>query len=393
MSGFKVSERMEKAPFLPFHRPTIYERHIQAVGDTLRSGWLSSARKVEEFERAFAKRVGAKYAVAVNSCTAALHLALICLKVGPGDEVITSPITFVSAVSVIEHAGACPVFVDVLQEDLTIDPESVRRKITKKTKLIIATHFAGFPAHMDELEKAAGERGIPVITDAAHAIEAVYHGRPSGKLGKAACYSFYPTKNITTGEGGMLTTDDLAMADQARSLRMHGVTKSAWDRYGPGGYKHWDVTELGWKYNMSDIQAALGLAQLQDMEAWMGTRTMLDGAYRNYIDRTLADVLSPKDEDLMPARHLFVIRVQNRDAVMDEIQRRGVGVGVHFRAVYRLKYYQDKYKVSKTAFPVAEKASREVLSLPLYPTMAVSDVYRVIKTFEEVLRDIQHKMC
>jgi dTDP-4-amino-4,6-dideoxygalactose transaminase len=384
---------MDKVPFLPFHRPSIYERHIQAVADTLRSGWLSSAKKVEEFEKAFAKRVGAKHAVAVNSCTAALHISLLCLKIGPGDEVITSPITFVSAVSVIEHVGATPVFADVLPEDLTIDPMDVQKKITKRTKLIIATHFAGFPAHMDEIEKVAEKRGIPLVTDAAHAIETIYHGRKSGQLGRAACYSFYPTKNITTGEGGMLTTDDEAMADQARSLRMHGVTKSAWDRYGPGGYKHWDVVELGWKYNMSDIQAALGLAQLQDIDPWLGTRTMLDGAYRNYIDRTLVDVLSPLDEDILPARHLFVIRVQNRDRVMDEVQKRGVGVGVHFRAVYRLKYYQAKYKVPRTAFPVAEKASGEVLSLPLYPAMQVPDVYRVINTLMSVVRDIQHKMC
>lgn len=392
MSGFKGGKSVDKTPFLPFHRPTIYDHHIQAVSATLRSGWLSSAKKVEEFEKVFARKVGAKYAVAVNSCTAALHLSLLCLKIGPGDEVITSPITFVSAVSVIEHVGAMPVFVDVLPEDLTIDPGDVLRKITKRTKLIIATHFAGFPAHMDELEKVAGERGIPLVTDAAHAIETVYHGRKSGKLGQAACYSFYPTKNITTGEGGMLTTGDAAMAARARSLRMHGVTKSAWDRYGPGGYKHWDVVELGWKYNMSDIQAALGLSQLQDIDSWMGTRTMLDGTYRNYIDRTLVDILAPLDKDLVPARHLFVIRVQDRDRVMGEVQKRGVGVGVHFRAVYRLKYYQAKYRISRAAFPVAEKASNEVLSLPLYPAMQVSDVYRVIKTLESTIRDIQRKM-
>lgn len=377
---------MSQPPFLQFHRPSIYDRHIRAVTEALRSGWLSSAKKVEEFEASFAQAVGADHAVAVNSCTAALHLSLICLGVGAGDEVITSPITFVSAVSVIEHAGATPVFADVCPEDLTIDPESVRRKITNRTKVIVATHFAGFAAHMDELEKIAGEHKIQIVTDAAHAIEVVYRGRLSGQLGKISCYSFYPTKNITTGEGGMLTTNDERIAEQARSLRMNGVTKSAWDRYGPGGYKHWDVVRLGWKYNMSDIQAALGLAQLEDMELWLERREWFDQAYRTILNRTLANPISPKDEpNSRWARHLFVVRVQDRDQVMDRIQRRGVGVGVHFRAVYRLKYYQDKYSVPLDACPVAEKASQEVLSLPLYPAMEVQDVSRAVDTLHDAI--------
>lgn len=371
---------MSELPFLQFHRPTIYDAHIQAVAATMRSGWLSSARKVVEFEAAFAKRVGAQHAVAVNSCTAALHVSLICLGVGPGDEVITSPITFVSAVNVIEHAGATAVFADVCPEDLTIDPESVRWNITPRTKAIIATHFAGFPAHMEELESIANEHGIFLITDAAHAIEVVYRGRPSGQLGKIACYSFYPTKNITSGEGGMLTTDSPELAEEARSIRMNGVTKSAWDRYGPGGYKHWDVIRLGWKYNMSDIHAALGLAQLEDMDGWLGKRGVLDAAYRRLIDRNVATPLEPDETGMTWARHLFVVRVKNRDQVMDRIQRRGVGVGVHFRAVYKLTYYQDKYTVPPGECPVADKASDEVLSLPLYPSMDVTDVYRAVDT-------------
>ena len=380
---------MDSSEFLPFHRPTIYDSHVQAVAGALRSGWLSSAQKVEEFEKAFALTVGGRHAVAVNSCTAALHLTLLCLKVGPGDEVITSPITFVSAVSVIEHVGAVPVFADVCPEDLTIDPISVREKITTKTKVIVATHFAGFPAHMDELETIAGELGIYLITDAAHAIETVYRGRPSGQLGKVACYSFYPTKNITTGEGGMIVTDDASVADQARSLRMHGVTKSAWDRYGPGGYKHWDVVELGWKYNMSDIQAALGLAQLAEIDLWLGKRVMLDNAYRAFVDRNAVFPLEPSSAGVRWARHLFVVRVQNRDCVMSEVQRRGIGVGVHFRAVYRLKYYQEKYRIPEDALPVAEKASNEVLSLPLYPTLQVGHVYQVLDVLHKVIRDVR----
>jgi dTDP-4-amino-4,6-dideoxygalactose transaminase len=377
---------MSELPFLQFHRPSISEHHIEAVAETMRSGWLSSARKVLEFEKAFAEVVGAEHAVAVNSCTAALHVSLICLGVGQGDEVITSPITFVSAVNVIEHVGATPVFADVCPEDLTIDPESVIRKITPRTKLIIATHFAGFPAHMQELEEIAEQNGIALITDAAHAIETAYRGRPSGRLGKIACYSFYPTKNITTGEGGMLTTASAEIAEQARSIRMNGVTKSAWDRYGPGGYKHWDVIRLGWKYNMSDIHAALGLSQLKDMGAWLRKRTVLETAYRGLVDHNLALPLSPDEIGMIWARHLFVVRVKDRDKVMDRIQRRGVGVGVHFRAVYRLKYYQDKYHVSPDMFPVAEKASEEVLSLPLYPSMEIGDVEMAVDALHKTIR-------
>ena len=365
--------------FLPFHRPTIYDHHVQAVADAVRSGWLTSAGKVDEFEKAFAKEVGGKHAVAVNSCTAALHLALIGLGIKPGDEVITSPITFASAVNVIEHVGATPVFADVRQQDLTLDPKSVRGKVTHKTALVIATHFAGFPADMDGLESV----GIPIVTDAAHAIEAAYHGRPSGQLGVAACYSFYATKNITTGEGGMLVTDNEVLADRARILRLHGMTKDAWNRYGPEGYKHWDIVEPGWKYNMSDINAALGLSQLQDMEAWLGKRTILSMAYRNYLKGVV--ILTPADDDVRLAHHLFVIRIQDRDRIMGEVQKRGIGVGVHFRAVHRLKYYQEKYKLPEGSLPIAEKASDEVLSLPLYPSMEVFDVYRAIKVLEEAI--------
>ena len=377
---------MEDRPFLPFHRPTVYDHHVQAVEKALRSGWLTSAARVDEFERSFAARVGARYAVAVNSCTAALHLAMVSLGVGPGSEVVTSPVTFVSAVNVIEQAGAVPVFADVLPDDLTIDPESVRRRISPRTKLIVATHFAGFPAHMDELKQVVGERGIPILTDAAHGIETVYRDCPSGQLGRAACYSFYATKNITTGEGGMLVTDDADLASRARTLRLHGMTEGAWNRYGLDGYRHWDVEELGWKYNMSDLQAALGLAQLEDMDSWLGKRVMLSNAYREYLDKRLLKLVEPGEErGTRWARHLLVVRVPDRDRVMDRMQKRGVGIGVHFKAVHRLSYYRKRYPALEGTLPEAERASDEVLSLPLYPSMEISDVYRVLKALHAVL--------
>lgn len=374
--------------FLPFHRPTVLEHHVQAVADTLRSGWLTSAGKVDEFERAFAKRVGAAHAVAVNSCTAALHLALVAVRILPGDEVITSPITFVSAVNVIEHMGAVPVFADVLPDDLTLDPESVRAKISTKTKAIIATHFAGLPAHMDALEAVAKPWGVPIITDAAHAIETVYHGRRSGQLGQAACYSFYATKNITTGEGGMLATDDEALAARVRTLRLHGMSKDAWNRYGPGGYRHWDVEEPGWKYNMSDIQASLGLAQLADMDAWLEERAAIEKSYLRMMPPGAALTLRSGDTNVVSARHLFVIRVAHRDRIMEDMQSRGIGVGVHFRAVHRLRYYQKKYRLRDGCLPIAERASDEVLSLPLYPSLDSADVCRVVEVFKESVEKV-----
>lgn len=371
-------------PFLPFHRPTILPHHVKAVATAVRSGWLTSAGKVDEFEAAFAKIVGAKHAIAVNSCTAAIHLALIALGVGPGDEVITSPITFASAVNVIEHVGAVPIFVDVNPENLTIDPDRVRDAITMKTRMIVATHFAGFPAEMDELDRISKETGIPVVTDAAHAIETEYHGRPSGRLGKAACYSFYATKNITTGEGGMLTTDDDKLAARVRTLRLHGMTKDAWKRYGPEGYKHWDIVEPGWKYNMSDINAALGLAQLGDIGPWLRKRAVLTNTYSSGLKKAkMLPVFAP---NITSALHLLVVRVPGRDRVMGEMQRNGIGVGVHFRAVHRLKYYSEKYRIPKSALPISEKASREVLSLPLYPAMYLTDVDRVIDVLESILK-------
>ena len=360
--------------FLPFHRPTISERHVRAVSKAVRSGWLTSAGKVVEFENAFAKRVGAKYAIAVSSCTAALHLALIAKGVAPGDEVITSPITFASAVNVIEHVGAKPVFVDVLPEDLTINPYRVKDAITKRTKLIIATHFAGWPAHMFELHEFA--KSIPIIADAAHGIETEYWGVKSGGIGEMSAYSFYATKNITSGEGGMLTTHDARLAERARLLRLHGMTKGAWDRYGPSGYKHWDITEPGWKYNLGDVQAALGLAQLEDMDGWLEKRVVLDRAYRKLLDG-IVPCLIGRERNTKAAHHLFVVFVPKRDLVMDIMQRMGVGVGVHFRAVHLLEYYRKKYRLAGT-LPVSENASDHVLSLPLYPSMTLRDVRRVV---------------
>lgn len=382
---------MNDKPFFPFHRPTVTDRHIQAVVETLKSGWLTSAGKCQELEREFAKKVGAKHAVAVNSCTAALHLALEWALKGKKDaeggppEVITSPITFVSAVNVIEQAGAVPVFCDVRHEDLTIDSSKIKRLITMRTRAIMATHLAGFPCQMDEIERIGAELNLPVISDAAHGVETKFHGRPSGDLGDASCYSLYATKNITCGEGGVLTTQHDGLAEYAKCMRQHGMDKDAWKRYSVEGYKHWDIEEPGWKYNLSDIQAALALAQLDDMESWHKKRQELVEVYEKNLDPSVSWKLSPKDKDVVSAYHLFIVRVPNRDRVMEEMQKHGIGVGIHFRAVHRLKYYQNRYKIHPSEMPIAEMASREVISLPLYPSMTTEDVKKILKVFHEII--------
>lgn len=376
---------------IPFHRPTIDVDDLKAVEECLLSGWLTTGPKALAFERAFAERVDGRHAVSLNSCTAALHLSLLSLGIGPGDEVITSPITFASTANVILHVGAMPVFADVEPERLTLDPNSVESGLTAKTKAIIPVHFAGHPCDMDAFMRLGKERHIPIIADAAHAIETEQGGKRSGTMGDVICYSFYANKNITTGEGGMAVTQKKAIADKMRILRLHGMTRDAWKRYVPGAYKHWDVVALGWKYNMSDIQAALGLSQLKRMDEWWKRREALTQMYHAALKdipgiQTLKDRLSDKS-----ARHLFVILVDqdagiSRDQVMEGLQKQGIGVGVHFRALHLMKHYQT-IGFERGLCPVAEDASDRILSLPLFPSMFDSDVEQVA----EALRDIMER--
>lgn len=377
--------------FIPFHRPTVKPEHAEAVNKVLLSGWLATGKVCAQFEEEFAQYVGSRYAVAVNSCTAALHLALLGSGISPEKkdlaEVITSPITFVSAVNVIAHVGARPVFCDIRSDDLTLDPAQLESLITLRTRAIIATHLAGYPCQMDQIEAIAAKHGISVITDAAHGIETTFHGKHSGQLGRAACYSFYATKNMTTGEGGMLATSEEWLASYARRMRLHGMDQDAWKRYGPAGYKHWDVEEPGWKYNMPDTAAALGLCQLRELDGWMSHRIKIASMYEQAFENDdRVQLMDSPDRSSTPALHLFVIRIKKRDQAMQMIQERGVGVGVHFRAVHRLKYMQGH--VLDMPLPQAEAASDEVLSLPLYPTLTVDQAARVIETVRGVLQEL-----
>lgn len=377
--------------FLRFHRPTLGDEEERAVLDVLRSGWLTTGSRTKELEARFAAYRSCGRAVGTNSCTAALHLALLALGIGPGDEVVTSPITFPSTANVIIHCGATPVFCDVQEDTLNIDPEALAAALTLRTRAVIVVHFAGHPCDMDEILAICDARGIAVIEDAAHAVEAEYRGRPTGSLGRVAAFSFYATKNITSGEGGMLTTNDTALADKAQILGLHGISRDAWKRYGDEGYKHWEVVAPGYKYNMSDLQAALVNVQLDRIDEFWRRRAALSRLY----DEGLRDVLGVDPLSRRPyvkaAYHLYVVRVRpeaglSRDEFLDALFARGIGAGVHFRAVHLQPYYAETYGHRRGLLPRAEAAGDAVVSLPLYPSLRERDVARVVEACRSVVR-------
>ena len=372
--------------FLMFNRPSLGEEEERAVVEVLRSGWMTTGPKTKELERAFAEYRGVKHAVGLSSCTAALHLALVGLDVGPGDEVIISPITFASAANVILHTGARPVFCDVQPDTLNLDPERLPALIGPRTRAIMAVHFAGHPCDMDEIMAAARRADgspVPVIEDAAHTVEAEYRGRPAGSLGRCAAFSFYATKNITTGEGGMLLTDDDELAERAAVLSLHGISRDAWKRYAAGAYRHWEIVALGFKYNMSDILAAIGLEQLKKVGRFREARRHWAEAY----DAALGGVPGLRLPACRPyvrhSHHLYPVRVTgearlSRDQVMAALNERGIGVGVHFRAVHLHQYYREELGFRPGVCPVAEEAGEQLLSLPLFPDLREQDVERVV---------------
>lgn len=377
--------------FLPLSRPSIGEAEIAAVVDCLRSGWITSGPRVAEFERRFAETVGAQHAVAVSSATAGLHLAFLAADVGPDDEVVTSPLTWASTGNMILAVGARPVFADVDPATLNVDPSAVERVITARTRAIVPVHFAGQPADLDPLRALAARRGVALIEDAAHALGTTYRDRPIGGGSTAAVFSFHPIKAITTGEGGMVTTDDGDYADRLRLLRFHGITRDAWKRYGKHGSPDYEIVALGYKYNLTDLQAALGIAQLARLEEFVAARTRIAAWYADRL-RGL-DAVTMLDPVAYPARHawhLLVVRLRldalrvDRDDVMGELLAANIGVGLHFKALHLHRLYRDD--AVTTALPHATAASHAILSLPLFPAMVEDDVRDVVDTLADVLR-------
>lgn len=380
-----------RAEFLPFHRPWIDESAIKAVVEVLESGWLTRGAKTEAFERAFGAYVGARHAIGLSSCTAGLHLALVTLGIGPGDEVITSPITFPASANVVVHQGARPVFADVDPDTLNIDPARIEARITPRTRAILPVHFAGHPCRMDAILALARRHGLSVVEDAAHAIESACSTGKVGSIGDFTAFSFYATKNLTTGEGGLLTTDDDDLAERARLLSLHGISKDAWKRYASDGPLHWETLAPGYKYNMFDIQAALGLAQFEFLESWWRVRADYVRRYR----AALADVpevrVLGEEAGVRHAHHLFVIVLDTdrlrggRDAIMTDLRAEGIGTGVHFRSLSLHPFYRDRYEFKPGELPVAEGVSERLLSLPLYPKMTPGDLDDVVAAVRKVI--------
>jgi dTDP-4-amino-4,6-dideoxygalactose transaminase len=375
---------MEGAEYLPFHRPSIEEEDVVSVSRALRSGWLTHGPVCREFEAEFAAHVGANRAVALSSCTAALHLALVAQDIGPGDEVITTPFTFCASAHVIEHVGATPVFADIDPVTMQIDPAQIERVLGPRTKAIIAVDYGGHPCDIEEIIKMARARGVVVIEDAAHSLGAAIDDRPIGSIADVTAFSFYATKNITTGEGGMLTTADHRLADRVERLRLHGMERDAWRRYQQTPSWHYEVSEAGFKANMTDFQAALGRSQLRREPSMRARRTAISGRYSAAFTALgdLAELPTVK-EGMRSAWHLYPLRMAGdartmRDQITADLNRLGIGTSVHFIPLHLTAHFRKRLGFRGGEFPASEDAFSRVLSLPLYPTMSEPDVERVI---------------
>lgn len=369
--------------FLTFAPPSIGDEEIAEVVDTLRSGWITTGPKTARFEQEFARYLGAPGALAVNSCTAALHTALLTAGIGPGDEVITTPLTFAATANVIEHVRARPVFVDVDPETLQIDPDRLEAAVTPRTRAIIPVHFGGHPADLDAVDTVASRHGLLVVEDAAHALPARFRGRLIGSRGNPVAFSFYATKNLTTGEGGMLTADP-EFLERARIASLHGMSHDGWKRYAEGGHWFYEVLLPGFKYNMSDIQAAMGLAQLAKLERHQARRRAVVRAYQAAFAGHDAFELPVERPEVEHAWHLYVLRLQpgvlriGRDRFIQELTQRKIGTSVHFIPLHLHPYYRDTYGYAPDAYPVAQSNYERMLSLPLHPGLSEADVEDVV---------------
>jgi dTDP-4-amino-4,6-dideoxygalactose transaminase len=368
-----------KERFLVFGSPLIGEAEIEEVVGSLKSGWLGTGPKVTRFQQEFAAYVGAPQAAALNSCTAALHLALVALDLKPGDEVITTPLTFCATVNAILHAGGTPVLADVDPSSQNIDPERVREKITPRTRAILPVHFAGRPCDMDALCALAREHGLALVEDCAHAIETTWRGRHAGTFGDFGCFSFYVTKNVITGEGGMVTANDPERLARIKILGLHGMSADAWKRFGDEGYKHYYVVEAGFKYNMMDLQAAIGIHQLARVEENHVRRRAVWEMY----DRAFADLPlglpAPEEPNTRHARHLYTILVDearcgvSRDDFLTRMTREGIGVGVHYLSLPEHPYYRERFGWRPEDWPQAMALGRSTVSLPLSAKLTDAD--------------------
>lgn len=376
-----------------FYRHALTEEDIAAATEVLRSVFLTTGPKTAAFERAFAEYLGVDHVVGLTSCTSALFLALVALDIGPGDEVITTPMTFIATANAIIHTGATPVLVDVDPTTGNISAEQIDRAMTPRTRAIVPVHLYGLMADMRTIQARAQAAGVAVLEDAAHATESVRDGVRPGQLGRASCFSFYATKNLTCGEGGALATNDATLAERVKRLRSHGMSKAAAERY-TGTYQHWDMTELGYKANMSDIQAALLLGQIPRLEQQLQRREAIARRYEQAFSGLEGVGFPVVPSGARSARHLFTIWTPQgaRDAWLAGLQQRGIGVAVNYRAIHLLTYYRNRFGFQPGTFPIAESIGDRTLTLPLYPGMSDEDVDTVIEAVHDVAkswRDVQ----
>jgi perosamine synthetase len=375
-----------RSSFLPFALPDTDEAEVAAVADVIRSGWLTTGGKVREFETAFAKLVGAKHAIAVSSCTAAMHLALEALGVSAGDKVLTTPYTFAATAEVIRYLGAHPLFVDVRADTLNLDIEQVAEVLSReRVAAILPVHIAGAACDLAALRQVAG--GIPIVEDAAHALPATSGGKLVGALSSFTCFSFYATKTLSTGEGGMLTTDDDRAADRCRIMSLHGISRDAWKRYTAEGSWAYDIVAPGFKYNLTDIAAALGLVQLAKLEVMWKRRLEIAGRYDAAFGGRAELQVPARDANERHAWHLYMLRVApdlvRRDRFVDELRKRNIGASVHFIPLHLHPYYRETYGYKPEDFPVAAREYAREVSLPIYSRMSDLDVDDVIAAVHE----------
>jgi dTDP-4-amino-4,6-dideoxygalactose transaminase len=381
-----------RSSFLPFSIPTIEDEEINEVVDSLKSGWLTTGPKVQRFEKEIQDCTGAPFAVATNSCTSGLLLCLKALGIGPGDEVITTPLTFAATVNMIVFAGAKPVLVDIHPRTFQIDATKIEKAVTKNTKAIIPVHFAGQPADLDEIHRIAHQFGLQVIEDAAHAIGTEYKGRKIGSISRMSVFSFHPIKNITTGEGGIVCLTDSELADRIRILRFHGLSKEAWNRYSEKGVAEYEILEPGFKFNMLDLQAAIGLQQIKKLDRFTTAKEKLVARYEKEFANITGLILPERVP--YPHRHtwhLFTplldldrLKIDRTNFIL-ELKNRKIGAGIHYMAIHHHRFYRDFLKLPPGALPNADFVSPRILSLPLYPKMTEQDQSDVIEAVKEIL--------
>lgn len=383
---------MKKITGVPFYRQSFGRAEIAEVTDTIKSGWVTTGKKALALESKISGYTGAKYAAAVNSCTAAMHLLLVASDIGPGDEIVTTPYTFASTSEVILYTGAKPVYCDINYDTLNIDAETAAKKITKRTKAILPVHIAGLPCRMDEFTKLVRSHKVKLFDDAAHALGAEFKGKRIGSIGDGSAFSFYATKNLTTGEGGMAVTNNKRRAEKIKLLSLHAMSKGAWKRYAKGGNWRYDLLDLGYKYNMSDLAASLGLAQFEKFDKFQARR---ENICLRYI-KNLADIPEIKtpfiDPDSKHAWHLFMIRLNrdrlkiDRSAFIHELNRKNIGTSVHFIPLFLQTHYRRSLGLQKKHFPNAEKAFREAITLPLFPDLKNNEVDYVCEIIASICK-------